>query len=39
MEEHERLRKLFGYGVAGEPVPAVDPEEVKESGHPRPMMA
>jgi hypothetical protein len=29
IEEHERLRELFGYGRAGEPVPIVDPEDVK----------
>jgi len=29
MEEHERIRKLFGFGGAGEPVPTVDPEDVK----------
>ena len=27
--EHERLRELFGLGRAGEPVPEVDPEDVK----------
>ena len=29
MEEQERLRELFGFGRAGEPVPQVDPEDVK----------
>ena len=29
MEENERIRKLFGYGVAGEPVPQVDPSDLK----------
>lgn len=28
-QEHERLRELFGLGRAGEPVPQVDPEDVK----------
>jgi hypothetical protein len=28
-EEHERLRKLFGFGHAGDAVPIVDPEDVK----------
>ncbi len=29
IEENERIRKLFGFGRAGEPVPTVDPEDVK----------
>src|SRR5882724_12252595 len=29
IEEQERLRQLFGFGRAGEPVPQVDPEDVK----------
>ena len=29
MEEQERLRELFGYGRAGEPVPQVDPADLK----------
>lgn len=29
MEEQERIRKMFGIGRAGEPVPQVDPEDVK----------
>jgi hypothetical protein len=29
MEEQERLRELFGYGRAGEPVPQVDPSDLK----------
>jgi hypothetical protein len=29
MEEQERLRELFGYGRAGEPVPQVDPSDMK----------
>lgn len=28
-EEQERLRELFGYGRAGEPVPQVDPSDMK----------
>lgn len=28
-EEHERLSELFGFGRAGEPVPQVDPADVK----------
>src|SRR6266480_2286315 len=27
--EHERLRKLFGYGDAGSPVPQVDPADMR----------
>jgi len=29
MEEQERLRELFGFGRAGEPVPQVDPSDMK----------
>ena len=29
MEEQERLRELFGYGRAGEPVPQVAPSDLK----------
>lgn len=29
MEEQERLSELFGYGRAGEPVPQVDPSDLK----------
>jgi len=29
MEEQERLRELFGYGRAGEPVPQVDAADIK----------
>jgi hypothetical protein len=29
MEEQERLRELFGYGRAGEPVPEVDAADIK----------
>jgi hypothetical protein len=29
IEEQERLRELFRFGRAGEPVPIVDPEDVK----------
>lgn len=29
MEEQERIREMFGLGRAGEPVPVVDPEDVK----------
>ena len=28
MEEQERLRELFGFGRAGEPVPQVDPSDM-----------
>jgi hypothetical protein len=28
-QEHERIRKMFGYGRAGEPVPQVDPSDMK----------
>jgi hypothetical protein len=28
-QEHERIRELFGFGPAGEPVPQVDSEDVK----------
>jgi hypothetical protein len=28
-QEHERLRKLFGHGRAGEPVPEANPADVK----------
>jgi hypothetical protein len=29
MEENERIREMFGFGRAGEQVPAVDPADVK----------
>jgi len=29
MEEQERLRELFGFGRAGEPVPQVDPSDMR----------
>ena len=29
MEEQKRLRELFGFGRAGEPVPQVDPSDIK----------
>ena len=28
-QEHERRRELFGFGRAGEPVPQVDPSDLK----------
>jgi hypothetical protein len=28
-QQHERLRKLFGHGCAGEPVPRVDPADMR----------